>query len=218
MKSWITATLLLYIILGGRTERAGGSRYEFKGIQMTVHAPVAMTKEAFLAWVEQREERYEFAGGRAVMMVQVTRNHGRITRNLVIALSARLVAEQHDIFSESFAVAIGDNLRIPDIVVEPTNANGRGLETRVPILIIEVLSPGTFKVDFGDKRDEYLSLPSLSAYAILSSDKSKIWLWQRVNEQFPPEPEVIEGAEKCLTLTVFGIEIPLSEIYRGVSQ
>ena len=38
---------------------------------MTLHAPVTMTKEAFFAWVEQREERYEYVGGRVVMMVHV---------------------------------------------------------------------------------------------------------------------------------------------------
>ena len=30
---------------------------------MTVHTPVMMTKAAFLAWIDQREERYEWAGG-----------------------------------------------------------------------------------------------------------------------------------------------------------
>jgi Uma2 family endonuclease len=184
---------------------------------MTVHAPVTMTKEAFLAWVEQREERYEFAGGRAVMMVRVTRNHGRITRNLVIALGMRLDAERYDIFSESFAVDLGDSLRIPDVVVEPTNANGRGLETKVPILVAEVLSPGTIKVDFGDKRREYLGLPSLDAYVILAADEPQIWLWQRREGDFPAEPETIKGADKCLALAAFAIEIPLAEIYRGVS-
>src|SRR5262249_199039 len=30
---------------------------------MTVHTPVRMTKESFLGWVDQREERYEYSGG-----------------------------------------------------------------------------------------------------------------------------------------------------------
>jgi hypothetical protein len=46
---------------------------------MTVHAPITMTKDAFLAWVERREERYEFSEGRVTMMVNVTRNHAQVT-------------------------------------------------------------------------------------------------------------------------------------------
>ena len=52
---------------------------------MTVHAPVVMTKEAFFAWVDQREERYEYAGGRVLMMVRVTWNHAVVTGNLITA-------------------------------------------------------------------------------------------------------------------------------------
>src|SRR5262245_45365534 len=62
--------------------------------KMTVHAPVRMTKEAFLAWVDQREERYEFSGGRVIMMVRVTRNHSRVTSNLIAALMKRLPGER----------------------------------------------------------------------------------------------------------------------------
>ena len=61
---------------------------------MTVHAPLTMTKEAFLAWIDRREERYEFAGGRVVMMVRVTWYHAVATSNLVVALKTRLDADK----------------------------------------------------------------------------------------------------------------------------
>jgi len=78
---------------------------------MTLQAPMPMTKEAFLAFVDQREERYEFAGGRAVMMVKVTRNHAVVTVNLIAALKQRLSADRYDIAAEAFAVNVGPNVR-----------------------------------------------------------------------------------------------------------
>ncbi|MGH6742728.1 MAG: Uma2 family endonuclease, partial [Bradyrhizobium sp.] len=63
---------------------------------MNVHAPLSMSKEAFLTWVEHREERFEYAGGRAIMMVRVTRNHSRVTANLVTTLSQRLSLDDYD--------------------------------------------------------------------------------------------------------------------------
>jgi len=183
---------------------------------MTAHAPVAMTKEAFLAWVEQREERYEFVRGRVVMMVHVSKNHARVTTNLIVALRARLQTERYDIVAEAFAVHVGDSVRFPDVLVEPTQANGGALEATAPILIAEVLSPGSLHLDFGDKAREYLSLPTIDTYMVVSPDEPRIWLWQRTGGELPPEPEMIEGTDKHLTLPALRIEIPLAEIYGGV--
>ena len=104
---------------------------------MTVHAPLTMTKEAFLAWVERREERYEFVGGRVIMMVRITRNHAQVTTNLVSVLKQRLSAERFDVAAEAFAVHIADSVRFPD-VVEPAQTDGHALEAKAPILIAEV--------------------------------------------------------------------------------
>ena len=79
-----------------------------------------------------------------------------------------------------------------------------------------MLSPGTFHIDFGDKRQEYLELPSLEHYFIASADEPRVWAWQRSKGQFPSEPEVIEGLGAKLSLPTLAIEIPLAEIYRGV--
>src|SRR4051794_7497053 len=113
---------------------------------MTVHTPLTMTKEAFFAWVEPREERYEYAKGRVVMMVRVTWNHSVVTTNLVVALHTRIDAEKYGVVAESFAVDIGDSVRFPDVMVEPHQANGKSLEARAPVLIAEILSPSTLHV------------------------------------------------------------------------
>jgi Uma2 family endonuclease len=176
-----------------------------------------MTKEAFLAWVTQREERYEFSGGRVIMMVRVTRNHARVTRNFVMALGARLPAESYDVFSESFAVHVEDSVRFPDVLVEPAQPDGKALRAESPILIVEVLSPGTLHLDFGDKRHEYLTLPTLDTYLVVSPDEPRVWVWQRTDGAFPSDPGIIEGADKSVSLPALAIDIPLVELYRGVS-
>jgi Uma2 family endonuclease len=184
---------------------------------MTVHAPVTMTKEAFLAWVDRREERYEFSGGRVIMMVRVTRNHARVTKNLLVALSARLSSESYDVMAEAFAVHVGDSIRFPDVLVEPAQPDGKSLRAESPILIAEVLSPGTYHLDFGDKLREYLTLPSLDTYLIISPDEPRIWLWQRTAGSLPEEPEIIEKRAQRVSLPALAIDIPLEDIYRGIT-
>jgi len=184
---------------------------------MTVHAPVTMTKEAFLAWVDQHEERYEFSGGRVIMMVRVTRNHARVTTNLIFALKSRLEGERYDVLAEVFAVHAGDSIRFPDVLVEPAQPDGKSLRAESPILIAEVLSPGTYHLDFGDKLREYLTLPSLDTYLIISPDEPRIWVWQRTDGAFPKEPRVIEKRDEHVGLPALAIDIPLEEIYRGIT-
>jgi Uma2 family endonuclease len=184
---------------------------------MTVHAPITMTKDAFLAWVERREERYEFSGGRVTMMVRVTRNHARVTKNLLVALSARLSSESYDIMAEAFAVHAGDSVRFPDVLVEPAQPDGKSLRAESPILIAEVLSPGTYHLDFGDQLREYLTLPTLDTYLIISPDEPRIWVWQRTDGSFPKEPQIIEKRDQHVGLPALAIDIPVEDIYRGIT-
>jgi Uma2 family endonuclease len=183
---------------------------------MTAHAPVTMTKEAFLAWAERREERYEYAGGRVIMMVHVSRNHAVVASNIVAALKARLMADHYDVVAAEFAVHIGDSIRFPDVLVQRAQTNGKALASEEPIMIAEVLSPGSLHLDFGDKPREYLTLPSLDTYLVIAPDEPRVWIWQRREGAFPAEPEMVEGAHITLPLPALAIEIPLTEIYRGV--
>jgi len=183
---------------------------------MTVHTPVRMTKEAFLAWVDQREERYEYSGGRVIMMVRVTRNHSRVTSNLIAALKARLPSERYDVLAESFAVHVEDSVFFPDVLVEPRQPDGKSLRAESPILIVEVLSPGSFHLDFSEKRHAYLTLPTLDTYLIIEPNELRAWVWQRSDGAFPSDPEIIEGAGEQVALPALAIDIQFEEIYRGV--
>jgi Uma2 family endonuclease len=183
---------------------------------MTLHAPLSMSKEAYFAWIERQDGRYEYAKGRVIMMVRVTLNHALVTSNLHVSLKSRLPAERFNVLFEGFAVNVGDSVRYPDVLVQPAQRDGKALEAKAPILIAEVLSPSTLHVDFGDKRQEYLQLPSLDTYLVIAPDEPRTWIWQRGDEGFPGEPQIIEGLNERIALTALGVEVPLSEIYRGI--
>jgi Uma2 family endonuclease len=206
----------LYTIYVAGRERIAAGASGFTSGPMTIHAPLMMTKEAFLAWIDQREERYEYAGGRAVMMVRVTRNHAIVSGNLFVTLRIRLNRDQFDVASESFAVSVGDSVRFPDVLVQPRQRDGKALEAAAPLLTAEVLSPSTLHIAFGDKLAEYSALPSLEAYLIASQDEPRVWLWQRSAGEFPATPEILDQLDQKISLHALGIEIPLTEPYQGV--
>jgi hypothetical protein len=57
---------------------------------MNVQPHLQMDNTTFLDWIQGREERYELAGGRVMMMTGATMRHGLIVGNLFELLRARL--------------------------------------------------------------------------------------------------------------------------------
>ena len=77
------------------------------------------------------------------------------------------------------------------------------------MLIVEVLSPTTQRYDRGDKRQAYLSLPSLRDYILVSQTEMKVWIEHKDTEKI-----TILDAPKD-TIAILGLEfsISLEELY-----
>jgi Uma2 family endonuclease len=183
---------------------------------MNVQTNARMDKAAFLAWVQAREQRHELAEGRVVMMAGGSRAHGQITANLFRALDARLDPDRWTILPD-FGVDVGpDTVRYPDIVVDPATDAPRDLTASAPVLVAEVLSPSTARLDLGDKAAEYLRLASLGAYLVLAQDEIKAWVWARGDEGFVSAPEIFTSLDAFVRIAALGIDLPFAEIYARV--
>ena len=182
---------------------------------MNIQLPVHMDKQAFLDWVRGREERYELVDGRPVMMVGASLNHGRIVGNLYYSLRRKLGPEWETLTDFGLDAA-PKTLRYPDIMVQRSGADGANYTSVEPCLLIEVLSPSSASLDLGDKASEYLRLPSLLGYVVVSQDEPKAWAWLRKEEAFPPSSIVIAGIEATISIPGLGIDLPLSEVYESV--
>jgi Uma2 family endonuclease len=183
---------------------------------MNLRPDLRMDKAAFIAWMAANEGRYELAGGRVVMMPGVSRSHGLMVSNLVVALRARLDPRQWAVIAEFGLDAGPQTLRYPDIVVDRAGGRAKDYTATAPVLLVEVLSPSTAATDLGDKAAEYLQLPSLLAYIVLSQDEPKAWVWARATTEFAPGPVVIAKTETFIRITALQLELPLAEIYAGI--
>jgi hypothetical protein len=96
----------------------------------------------------------------------------------------------------------------------PTQPDGKALRSKAPILIAEVLSPGTYHVDFGDKRHEYLRLPTLDTYLILDPDGRRAWIWRPSMGHSPPSLK--PSRQRTARWSALAIDLLLDDIYRGV--
>ncbi len=184
---------------------------------MNVQTNLRMDKPTFLAWLQEREERYELANGRVMMMTGGSRGHGIITRRLATALERRLDAKQWSVLTSDFGVDLGqDTVRYPDVVVDVASGSLKDLTATAPVLVAEILSPSSASYDLGDKAGECLKLVSLHAYLVLSQDEPKAWVWFRVASGFSPGPAVVAGQDGTIRIAALGLDLALSEIYAGM--
>jgi len=184
---------------------------------MNVQPHLQMDNAAFLDWVQGREGRYELAGGNVIMMTGGTMRHGLIVGNFFELLRARLDRRQWIVLTD-FGIDIRPGtVRYADVVVDRYGAKPDALTARAPILIAEVLSPSTMKIDLGDKAADYLRLSSLATYLIFAQDEIKAWAYTRSSDQqFPPGPKVVGDAETPINIPALNIDLPLADVYAGV--
>jgi Uma2 family endonuclease len=83
-----------------------------------------------------------------------------------------------------------------------------------PVAIFEVLSRKTRRIDEGEKKDAYLTIPSLRVYGLIDTERPLIVVHRWSKQGF--DCEVYEGLEAVVPLPEIEAELPLAEVYEGV--
>jgi Uma2 family endonuclease len=94
------------------------------------------------------------------------------------------------------------------------NINGIDVLTN-PLIIVEVLSPGTEQLDKGEKRDAYQKLPSLKEYLIVSQDAPHITQYRHQGRRWVRKD--FGDLQSSLELTSIHSQILIRDIYAGIT-
>ena len=175
-----------------------------------------LKRDQFLAWAETQRERYEFDGHEPVAMTRGTVGHSRITRDIAAALGARLKGSGCEPLGPDAGVAtIGDIVRYPDALV--TRARARSADRLVPgvVVVFEVLSPSSGRVDRIDKLLEYRAVPTIRRYVIVEQASIAMTVHVRAHAEAPWTTTALTG-DDILSMPEIGIAIPISEFYEGM--
>src|SRR5260370_18159232 len=105
------------------------------------------------------------------MMTGGSRGHAILVRRLAAALEKRLDGNRWTVLTSDFGVDLGPStVRFPDVVVDVASGRLKDLTATSPVVIGEVISPSSAKHALVVKADEYVRLPSLLSYLVLSPD------------------------------------------------
>lgn len=182
---------------------------------MNVALRTPMTVEQFLAWEERQEQRYEFDGFQQVAMAGGTAEHSAVQRNLVIALGTRLVGQPCQVHGSELKIAVAGRIRYPDAFIVCTPVPRGATVVTDPVVVFEVLSPGTADEDLTVKNAEYRATPSIQRYVIVQQNHAGAIAFSRKGEDWVSD--ILTGLEAVLYLPEAGISIPLAELYLDVT-
>jgi len=169
-----------------------------------------MTLAEFLDWEEKQELRYEFDGFQPVAMTGGTLRHEAIGNRLRAILLARLEGKRSRPWGPTTKIEVEGHIRYPDAYVSCTQGPPNATIVPEPVVIFEVLSPGTSRTDRIEKLREYQATPSIRRYVILEQDSIAATVFSRVGTEWTAR--ALTDAD-VLAMPEFGIELRLSEIY-----
>jgi Uma2 family endonuclease len=122
---------------------------------MSIALRAPMSLDEFLAWEERQELKHEFDGIAPVAMTGGTRAHSVIQRNLFLAIGGRLRGSRCEYFGNDLTIEVAGSIRYPDGCVVRPPGSPRSTVVRDPVVIFEVISPGTAGTDRIIKAREY---------------------------------------------------------------
>lgn len=181
-------------------------------MSVALHKP--MTRQAFLDWEERQELRWEFDGFEPVAMTGGTLAHSAIERNLIMAVGGRLRGKPCQLFTSNLKIAVAGSVRYPDAFVICTQVPPRATVVTDPVVVFEVLSPSTATVDRTVKNEEYRDTPSIQRYVMLEQERQAATVFSRAGNDWVGH---IFSGDAILTMPEIGIDLPLAELYEGVT-
>ena len=174
-----------------------------------------MTREQFFAWAQADGGRWEFDGFEPVAMTGGTVNHSRINQNLHAALRSRLRGSGCESLGPDAGLAtIGDAVRYPDALVTCAKVPGDAHVVPEVVVVFEVLSPTSGRIDRIIKLREYRAVPSIRRYVILEDASIGLIVFARANAGEDWTATALT-AENTLQLPELAAEIPVTEFYEG---
>ncbi len=187
---------------------------------MLTHEYTPVSEEEYLRLEAQSPIKHEYVNGEMFAMTGGTLRHNTIALNIAAALRSHLRDTPCRVFINDVRVRVEKthSYYYPDLLVSCARAaqamDLSAVTVEDPVLVIEVLSPGTEATDRREKLLAYRTLSSLSEYVLTSQDEARVEIhrrrgdigWERIEYS---GPETVE-------LASVDLQIAMREIYEGV--
>ena len=183
-----------------------------------------LSEEEYFMLETESPFRHEYFGGRMYAMAGGSAPHNRIEQNLAGLLVNQLYGRRCESFGPNMKLKLppraarDSDYCYPDgmICCDPQDGGEfRGHSWRAkPSALFEVLSASTRSLDEGEKRTDYLALPSLEFYVRIEQTRPEVVVERRTETGW--EIERVSGLDATVSLPTLDIQIPLTRLYDRV--
>jgi Uma2 family endonuclease len=174
--------------------------------------------EEYLAGELVSKVKHEYSAGRVYAMAGARTAHNRVAGSLYGILYSQLRGQPCEPFNSDMKVRVEfpthTRFYYPDGMVVCTPNSAESSYQDHPVLIAEVISEATRRIDEEEKREAYLTIPSLAVYLIVETDSPRVVVHRRTDSGFIAE--AYEGLEAVVPLEAIEAELPLAELYERV--
>jgi Uma2 family endonuclease len=177
-----------------------------------------VTIASYLEAERESPFKREFVGGLIYRRPDERNAHNRIATNTLGAFGILLRGTRHWPFNSDTKIRIRlpahTRFYYPDVSVVCRPNPPHETFQDDPAMIVEVLSRKTRRIDQVEKKDAYLTIPSLNVYMLIEQEAPLVQVFRRTKAGFVRE--VYEGLDAVIPLEEIEIVLPLAEIYAGV--
>lgn len=162
--------------------------------------------------------KHEYSGGYVYAMAGASTVHNRVAGAFYAFIHGKLRGKPCEPFNSDMKVRVPFPTHtrfyyLDGMVVCEPNSPESSYQDR-PVVIAEVISEATRRIDEGEKREAYLTIPTLTAYLIIETDRPRVVVHRRTDSGFVAE--AYEGVSAVIPLEGIGAELPLADLYERV--
>lgn len=174
------------------------------------------TYREYLALERHANVRHEFFDGAIYAMAGGTPEYAAFCTNVSTALNVQLRGRGCRVHSSDLLVRVLETglATYPDVTVVCGRAEldpeDRNTITN-PVVIVEVLSPGTAEYDRGEKLAHYKRIPALREVVLVAHDEPLIEVWRREDGGAWIRSEARSGS---IRLTSIDCTLDVADVYR----
>jgi Uma2 family endonuclease len=176
-----------------------------------------MTLDEFLRWEDGTDTRYELVGGFPVAMAPPARAHGMLCARLAGIIDAAVRSRRPCTAQTEAGIARPDRddaCYIADIAVSCRPYQRGEQLVSDPVLVVEVLSPGTERYDRRTKVPAYCEIASLNEILLIDSEAAYAEILRREGDRWTVA--LLHGREAILYLTSVELRVSMAELYEGI--
>ena len=192
--------------------------FTLRGMAVQLARDLLISPEDYLEGELTSPIKHEYLSGVVYAMAGARNVHNEITGNAFASLHTRLRGKLCRPYNSDTKVRLrlpaGLRFYYPDVQVtcQPNPPDDTFQDQ--PIVVLEVISESTRRIDEGEKRDGYLALPSLEVYLLVESERALVIGYRRGPSGFVRE--VFSGLDASIPLGCIGAELLFAELYERI--